>query len=166
MQYFSNPNKSYHVLRHFMLRENNTSMIWRLNMPITGSRRNTSIPEVLVFLPEAASNGKTLFTGEELFGTPTNLFMGVQDADGARLEKCEHHPSQIRRDHHVTRSLLSVWWQLSRARGEAAFVPTQAFQSPTEIDRPHNAQELIVHLERLCGQQAMELDLLRSEVGV
>ena len=46
------------------------------------------------------------------------------------LEKGEQNPSPISRDHHVTRSLLYVWWQLSRERGEAAFVPTQAFRSP------------------------------------
>jgi len=28
------------------------------------------------------------------------------------LEKGEHNPSQISRDHHVTRGLLYVWWQL------------------------------------------------------
>ena len=82
------------------------------------------------------------------------------------LEQDEHNPSQISRDHHVTRSLLYVWWQLYRERGEAAFVPTQAFQSPSEVDRPHTAQEHIAHLERLCGQQALELDLLHSEVDV
>ncbi len=37
------------------------------------------------------------------------------------LEKGEQNPSQISRDHHVTRSLLYVWWQLYRERGEAAF---------------------------------------------
>jgi len=45
-------------------------------------------------------------------------------------------------------------------------VPTQAFQSPPEVDRPHTVQEQIAHVERLCGQQAFELDLLRSEVDV
>jgi transposase-like protein len=82
------------------------------------------------------------------------------------LEKGEQNPSQISRDHQVTRSLLSVWWQLYRERGEAAFVPTQAFQSPPQVDRPQNAQEQIAHLERLGGQQALELDLLRSKVDV
>jgi len=75
-------------------------------------------------------------------------------------------PPKISRDHHVTRSLLYVWWQLSRERGEAAFVPTQAFQSPPEVDRAHTAQAHIAHVERLCGQQAFELDHLRSEVDV
>ena len=65
---------------------------------------------------------------------------------------------------HLTRSLLYVWWQLYRERGEAAFVPTQAFHSPPEVDRPHNAQEQIAYLERPCGQQALELDLLRWPV--
>jgi transposase-like protein len=82
------------------------------------------------------------------------------------LEKGEHNPSKISRDHQVTRSLLYVWWQLYQERGEAAFVPTQAFHSPPEADRPQNAQEQIVHLERLCGQQALERGSLRSEVDV
>jgi transposase-like protein len=82
------------------------------------------------------------------------------------LEKDEQNPFQISLDRHVTRSLLYMWWQLYRERGEAAFVSTQAFQSPPEIDRPHNAQEQVAHLERLCGRQALELDLLRSEVDL
>lgn len=41
-----------------------------------------------------------------------------------------------------------------------AFVPTQVFQSPPEVDRPHTAQEQIAHLERLCGQQALERERL------
>ena len=82
------------------------------------------------------------------------------------LEKGEQNPSQISRDHHVTGSLLYVWWQLYREQGEAAFLPTQALQSPPKVDRAHTAQEQIAHLERLCGQQALELDLLRSEVDV
>jgi transposase-like protein len=82
------------------------------------------------------------------------------------LEKGEQNPSQISRDHHVTRSLLYLWWQLYRERGEAAFVPTQAFHSPPEVDRPRNAEEQVAHLERLCGQQALELDLLKSELDV
>jgi transposase-like protein len=80
------------------------------------------------------------------------------------LEQDEQNPSQISRDHHVTRSLLYLWRQLYRERGEAAFVPTQAFQSPPQVDRPRNAEEQIAHLERLCGQQALELDLLKAEV--
>ena len=82
------------------------------------------------------------------------------------LDKGEQNPSQISGDQHVTRSLVFVWWQLYREQGEAAFAPTQAFHSPPEVDRPHNAQEQVVNLERLCGQQAMELDRLRSEVEV
>ena len=72
------------------------------------------------------------------------------------LEKGEQNPSLISRGHYVTRSLLYVWWQLYREQGEAAFVPTQAFHSPPDVDRPQNAQEQIAHLERLCGQQAFE----------
>ncbi len=44
------------------------------------------------------------------------------------LEKGEQNPSQISRDHHVTGSLLYVWWQLYQERGEAACVPTHAFR--------------------------------------
>src|SRR5215471_11883735 len=47
------------------------------------------------------------------------------------LEQGEQNPSQISRDHHVTRSLLYVWWQLYQERGEAAFVPTQADHAST-----------------------------------
>jgi transposase-like protein len=47
------------------------------------------------------------------------------------LERGEQNPSQISRDHHVTRSSLYVWWQLYQERGEAAFVPTQAFPAST-----------------------------------
>ena len=34
------------------------------------------------------------------------------------LEQGEQNPSQISRDHHVTRSLLYVWWQLYREQGK------------------------------------------------
>jgi transposase-like protein len=73
---------------------------------------------------------------EELYGTQANLFVGVQVEDGATAGAGEQTPSQINRDHHVTRSLLYMWWQLYQERGEAAFVPTQDFQSPPEVDRP------------------------------
>jgi transposase-like protein len=59
------------------------------------------------------------------------------------LEKGERHPSQISRDHRVTLSLLNVWWQLYRKRGEAAFVPTKLYTVPQKwIDR-------ILHRNRL-----------------
>jgi transposase-like protein len=82
------------------------------------------------------------------------------------LEKGEQNPSQISRDHHVTRSLLYVGGQLYQQSGEAAFVPTQAFDSPPEVERPQHAHEQIAHLERLCGQQALDLDLLKAEVDL
>ena len=72
------------------------------------------------------------------------------------LEKGEQNPSQISQDHHVTHSLLHVWWQLYRERREAACAPTQAFHCPPEVDRPLNAQELIAYLERPCGEPALE----------
>jgi hypothetical protein len=49
------------------LRENTSGITWRFNMPLTNSKRNTSTPEVLVFLPEVSSNGTTLFTEEQLY---------------------------------------------------------------------------------------------------
>jgi transposase-like protein len=68
---------------------------------------------------------------------------------------------QISRDYHVTRSLLYAWIRLYQERGEAAFVPDRATAAPPEIERPEQAEEQVAYLERLCGQQALELDLLR-----
>jgi transposase-like protein len=80
------------------------------------------------------------------------------------LAKGTHNMSQISRDYHVTRSLLYAWMRLYQERGEAAFVPDRATASPPEIERPHHAGEQVAYLEWLCGQQALELELLRSEV--
>ena len=82
------------------------------------------------------------------------------------MEKGEQNPSQISRDHHVTRSLLYCWWQLYQQQGEAAFAPTQDLLTPPEVERPHTNQEQIAQLERLCGKQALELDLLKEEVDL
>jgi transposase-like protein len=82
------------------------------------------------------------------------------------LEKGTHNMSQISRDYHVTRSLLYAWIRLYQQRGEAAFVPARASEVPPELERPGNEQEQIASLERLCGQQALELDRLRSEVDL
>jgi transposase-like protein len=83
-----------------------------------------------------------------------------------RLSKGTHNMSQMSRDYHVTRSLLYAWIRLYQERGEAAFVPDRATAAPPEIERPEHAEERVAQLERLCGQQALELDLLRSEVDV
>jgi hypothetical protein len=45
----------------------------------------------------------------------------------------------------VMSSVLYLWQQQYRERGEAAFLPTQAFESPPSVDRPQNAQEQIAH---------------------
>jgi transposase-like protein len=82
------------------------------------------------------------------------------------LAKGTHNLSQISRDYHVTRSLLYAWIRLYQERGEAAFVPDRAIAAPPEIKRPQNTEEQVEHLERLCGQQALELDRLRSEVDL
>ena len=42
----------------------------------------------------------------------------------------------------------------------------RAVAAPPEIERPENAEEQVAYLERLCGQQALELDLLRLEVDL
>jgi transposase-like protein len=82
------------------------------------------------------------------------------------LAKGTHNMSQISRDYHVTRSLLYAWIRLYQERGEAAFVPDRAIDCPPEVERPQSAEERVAFLERLCGQQALELDVLRSEVNV
>jgi transposase-like protein len=82
------------------------------------------------------------------------------------LAKGTHNMSQISRDYHVTRSLLYAWIRLYQERGEAAFIPDRTIDLAPEVERPHNAEEQVAHLERLCGQQALELDLLREEVDL
>jgi len=52
------------------------------------------------------------------------------------------------------------------SEGKRPLCQPKRFPRPPEVDRPHNPQEQIAHLERLCGQQALELDLLKSEVDV
>ena len=76
------------------------------------------------------------------------------------LEKGTHNVSQIGRDYHVIGSLLYAWIRLYQERGEAAFVPSRATQYPPEIERPQNGLEQVADLERLCGQQALELESL------
>ena len=52
------------------------------------------------------------------------------------------------------------------SEGKRRLYLPRLFPRPPEIDRPHNAQEQVAHLERLCGQQALERGSLRSEVDV
>jgi transposase-like protein len=82
------------------------------------------------------------------------------------LAKGTHNMSQISREYHVTRSLLYAWIRLYRERGEAAFIPDRASATPLEVERPHTAEEQVAQLERLCGQQALELEFLREEVDL
>ena len=44
--------------------------------------------------------------------------------------------------------------------------PLGRVRCPPKSNEPSNEQEQIASLERLCGQQALELDRLRSEVDV
>lgn len=82
------------------------------------------------------------------------------------LEKGVQNVSQMSRDYHVTRSLLYCWMRLYQERGEAAFVPSRAAATPPELKRPQDPQEQVASLERLCGQQALELDHLHAEVDL
>jgi transposase-like protein len=68
------------------------------------------------------------------------------------LENGTHNVSQVSCDYHVTRSLLYAWIRLYQQRGEAAFVPGRATQSPPEVGRPQNEQDQVAFLERICGQ--------------
>ncbi|HJT56229.1 MAG TPA: hypothetical protein VJ761_07030 [Ktedonobacteraceae bacterium] len=45
-------------------------------------------------------------------------------------------------------------------------MPDRAKAVPPEIEQPPNAEEQIASLERLCGQQALELDRLQREVDL
>jgi hypothetical protein len=45
-------------------------------------------------------------------------------------------------------------------------MPGRATAAPPEIERPENAEEQVVYLERLCGKPPLELDVSRSEVDV
>ena len=103
---------------------------------------------------------------EKGHGKAKNLFVGIQVAMVHLLEKGTHNMSQVSRNYHVTRSLLYTWMRLYQERGGTAFVPGRATQSPPEVERPQNEQERLAYLERLCGQQAFELELLRSEVDL
>lgn len=60
----------------------------------------------------------------------------------------------------MTLSLLYAWIRLYQERGEAAFVPSRATQYPPEIERPQHGLEQVTYLERLCGQQALQLERL------
>jgi transposase-like protein len=68
------------------------------------------------------ANHRTVYGSAERTGIKTNHTMGHQRSYSWEfklqmvqlLEKGELNPSQISRDHHVTRSLLYVWWQLYR----------------------------------------------------
>lgn len=82
------------------------------------------------------------------------------------LAKGTHNLSQISRDYQVTGSLLYAWIRLYQERGESAFVPDRATAAPPDIERPANAEEQVASLERLCGEPALELDVLRSEVDL
>ena len=46
------------------------------------------------------------------------------------------------------------------------FCSRRATASPPEVERAYNAEQQVAHLERLCGQQALELDVLREEVDL
>ena len=55
-----------------------SGITWGFIMPLTNSKRNTSTPEVLVFLPEVSSNGTTLFTEEQLYCDSTTTSVDAE----------------------------------------------------------------------------------------
>ena len=77
-----------------------------------------------VSIPSENTNNSNLLTScwFRPFGALHSKFQMLQF-----LEKGEQTPSHITRDHHVTSSLLYVWWQFSQERGEAAFCRTKPF---------------------------------------
>ena len=50
------------------------------------------------------------------------------------------------------------------SEGKRDYGPRKPIMRPPEVDRPRHAEERLAHLERLCGQQALELDVLQSEL--
>ena len=69
------------------------------------------------------------------------------------LEKGELNPSQISRDHHVSHSLLYVWWRLYQEQGEATFVPTQAFSVHLKSIGRSDPQDQIAHSSDCAGNR-------------
>ena len=93
--------------------------------------------------------------------------MGIRAADGPaagerRAESVSDQPGSSCDPQFVVRRARSS----IESEGKRRLNPHRPITRPPEIDRPHNAQEQVAHFERLCVQQALELDLLRSEVDV
>jgi transposase-like protein len=79
------------------------------------------------------------------------------------MQSGEMPVAQISWEYQVTRSLLYYWWQQYRERGEAAFAPTKEGLVSPSVSRPQTPDEQVARLERLCGQQALEIDRLQAE---
>lgn len=83
------------------------------------------------------------------------------------LEKGEQNPSQISRDHHVTRSLLYDGAQLYRERGEADYTanPSVSRVHQKWIGHTLRKNKLLTWSDSVANRPSYE-GLLRSEVDV
>jgi transposase-like protein len=81
-----------------------------------------------------------------------------------KLEVCrqiangEKRPSQVCRENTIVDSMLSRWRKEYAERGDAAFAPKLA----AELSQEEQAEARIIELERCCGQQAVEIYLLKK----
>ena len=74
---------------------------------------------------------------------------------------------QLCREHNLSDSLIHNWKKLYREKGEAAFTaPTHSRANPTPASQEeHELQALrnkVAELERLIGQQTVELSILKK----
>jgi len=67
----------------------------------------------------------------------------------------QKRPAQICREYGLADSVLSRWRKEYQERGEAAFSPSQSAESTTQGQR-------MAELERLCGQLALENQVLKK----
>ena len=74
------------------------------------------------------------------------------------IARGEKRPSQVCRENTIVDSMLSRWRKEYAERGEAAFAPKQ----PAELSNEEQAEARIIELERCCGQQALEIFLLKK----
>ncbi len=72
---------------------------------------------------------------------------------------------QLCREHNLSDSLIHNWKKLYREKGEAAFTaPTQSRTTPASAEQQALTalRQRVAELERLAGQQALELSILKK----
>ncbi|NWJ45675.1 MAG: transposase [Chloroflexi bacterium] len=72
---------------------------------------------------------------------------------------------QLCREHNLSDSLIHNWKKLYREKGEAAFTaPTQSrtLAASTEQSELEALRQRVGELERLAGQQALEISILKK----